>query len=139
MANTVKITKKDYFTKVIDLLNGALDFGFNPDEDVDAVIAFCEKEIATLDKRSAKAKETAAAKRAANDDLYDAVAAVLPAEFTSIDDITALVDFPEVTRAKVANRLGKLAANGAAEKGEMSVTGTDGKSKKIVAYRAVTA
>ena len=139
MANTVKVTKKDYFTKVIDLLNGALDFGFNPDEDVDAVIAFCEKEIATLDKRSAKAKETAAAKRAANDDLYDAVAEVLPAEFTSIDEITALVDFPEVTRAKVANRLGKMAANGVAEKGELSTSGADGKSKKVVAYRAVSA
>ena len=137
MANTVKVTKKDYFIKVIDLLNGALDFGFNPDEDVDAVIAFCEKEIATLDKRAAKAKETAAAKRAAADELYDAVAAVLPADFTSIDEITALVDFPEVTRAKVANRLGKLANAGVAEKGELSVTGTDGKSKKIVAYRAI--
>ena len=136
MANTVKVTKKDYFAKVIDLLNGALDFGYNPDEDVDAVIAFCEKEIATLDKRSAKAKETAAAKRSANDELYDAVAAVLPADFTSIDGITELVDFPEVTRAKVANRLNKLAAAGVAEKGEMSVTGADGKAKKVVGYKA---
>ena len=81
MANTVKVTKKEYFTKVINLLNGALDSGFDPDEDVDAVIAFCEKEIATLDKRSAKAKETAATKREAADELYNAVAAVLPAEF----------------------------------------------------------
>ena len=139
MANTVKLTKKDYFNKMIDVMNGALDFGYDPDADVDALIAFCEKEIATLDKRSAKAKETAAAKRAAADELYDAVAAVLPAEFTSIDGITALVDFPEVTRAKVANRLNKLASNNAAEKGEMSVTGADGKAKKVVAYRAVTA
>ena len=137
MANTVKVTKKDYFTKVIDLLNGALDFGYNPDEDVDAVIAFCEKEIATLDKRSAKAKETAAAKRSANDELYDAVAAVLPADFTSIDGITALVDFPEVTRAKVANRLNKLAAAGVAVKGDISVVGADGKAKKVVGYKAV--
>lgn len=133
---TVKVTKKDYFTKVIDLLNGALDFGFNPDEDVDAVIAFCEKEIETLDKRAAKAKETAAAKRAANDELYDAVAAVLPAEFTSIDEITSLVNIPEVTRAKVANRLNKLAAAGVAVKGEIATTGSDGKSKKVVGYKA---
>lgn len=133
---TVKVTKKDYFTKVIDLLNGALDFGFNPDEDVDAVIAFCEKEIETLDKRAAKAKETAAAKRAANDELYDAVAAVLPAEFTSIDEITSLVNIPEVTRAKVANRLNKLAAAGVAVRGEIATTGSDGKSKKVVGYKA---
>lgn len=133
---TVKVTKKDYFTKVIDLLNGALDFGFNPDEDVDAVIAFCEKEIETLDKRAAKAKETAAAKRAANDELYDAVAAILPAEFTSIDEITSLVNIPEATRAKVANRLNKLAAAGVAVKGEIATTGSDGKSKKVVGYKA---
>ena len=137
MANTVKITKKDYFAKVINLLNGALDFGFDPDEDVDAVIAFCEKEIATLDKRAAKAKETAAAKKAANDELYDAVAAVLPADFTSIDEITAAVDFPEATRAKVANRLNKLAAAGVAVKGDISVVGADGKAKKVVGYKAV--
>lgn len=133
---TVKLTKKDYFAKVIDLLNGALDFGFNPDEDVDAVIAFCEKEIETLDKRAAKAKETAAAKRAANDELYDAVAAVLPTEFASIDEITSLVNIPEVTRAKVANRLNKLAAAGVAVKGEIATTGSDGKSKKVVGYKA---
>jgi hypothetical protein len=137
MANTVKITKKDYFTKVINLLNGALDFGFDPDEDVDAIIAFCEKEIATLDKRSAKAKETAAAKREAADELYEAVAAVLPVDFTTIDEITAMVDFPEVTRNKVSNRLSKLAVAGVAEKGEISVTGADGKSKKVVAYKAI--
>ena len=137
MANTVKVTKKDYFTKVINLLNGALDFGFDPDEDVAAVIAICEKEIATPDKRSAKAKETAAVKREATDELYNAVAAVLPAEFTAIDDITALVDFPEVTRNKVSNRLSKLAAAGVAEKGEISITGADGKSKKVVAYKAI--
>ena len=135
MANTVKVTKREYFGKVIELLNGALDFGYNPDEDVDAVIAFCEKEIDTLDKRAAKAKETAAAKKAAADELYDAVAAVLPADFASIDEITGLVDFPEVTRAKVANRLNKLAAAGAAVKGELSVTGADGKAKKVVGYK----
>lgn len=135
MANTVKVTKREYFGKVIELLNGALDFGYNPDEDVDAVIAFCEKEIDTLDKRAAKAKETAAAKKAAADELYDAVAAVLPKDFASIDEITGLVDFPEVTRAKVANRLNKLAAAGAAVKGELSVTGADGKAKKVVGYK----
>lgn len=136
MANTVKVTKREYFGKVIELLNGALDFGYNPDEDVDAVIAFCEKEIDTLDKRAAKAKETAAAKKAAADELYDAVAAVLPADFASIDEITGLVDFPEVTRAKVANRLNKLAGAGTAVKGELSVTGADGKAKKVVGYKA---
>ena len=131
----VKVTKKDYFTKVIELLNGALDFGFDPDEDVDAVIAFCEKEIAALEKRSAKAKETAAAKKAESDPLTEAVAAILPADFTGVDDIVALMNDPEITRGKVQYRLTQLVKAGAAEKGELAVV-VDGKNKKIAAYRA---
>ena len=136
MANTVKVTKKDYFTKVIDLLNGALEFGYDPDEDVNAVIEFCEKEIATLDKRSAKAKETAAAKKAEADTLTEAIAAILPADFTSVDDVVALMNDEEVTRGKVQYRLTQLVKAGTAEKGEITVT-VDGKSKKIAAYRAL--
>lgn len=131
----VKVTKKDYFTKVIELLNGALDFGFDPDEDVDAVIAFCEKEIAALEKRSAKAKETAAAKKAESDPLTEAVAAILPADFTGVDDIVALMNDPEITRGKVQYRLTQLVKAGTAEKGELAVV-VDGKNKKIAAYRA---
>lgn len=136
MANTVKVTKKDYFTKVIDLLNGALEFGYDPDEDVNAVIEFCEKEIATLDKRSAKAKETAAAKKAETDALTEAIAAILPVDFTSVDDVVALMNDEEVTRGKVQYRLTQLVKAGTAEKGEVTVT-VDGKSKKIAAYRAL--
>ena len=136
MANTVKVTKKDYFTKVIDLLNGALEFGYDPDEDVNAVIEFCEKEIATLDKRSAKAKETAAAKKAEADALTEAIAAILPMDFTSVDDVVALINDEEVTRGKVQYRLTQLVKAGTAEKGEITVT-VDGKSKKIAAYRAL--
>ena len=136
MEKTAKLTKKDYFNTIINLLNGALDFGFDTDVDVNDVIAFCEKEIATLDKRSAKAKETAAAKKAEGDALTETIAAVLPAEFASIDEVVAIVNDPEITRAKVQYRLNQLAKAGTAEKGELTVN-IDGKNKKIAAYRAV--
>ena len=138
MSNSIKLTKKDYFEKVIALLNGALDFGFNPEDDVDAVIAFCEKEIDALDRRSARAHEKAEQKRAEPDALYDAIADTLTADFQAIDDILNLVsDQPEVTRGKVSNRLAKLAKDGRAEKGDIMVAGADGKSKKAVGYRAI--
>ena len=53
--NTVeKMTKKETFEMIIDLVSG-LDV-----EQVDTVIEFCEKEIAALDRKAEKAKETAA-------------------------------------------------------------------------------
>ena len=65
--NTVKLTKKDYFNGMIAFLNGdACDIP------VADMVAFCDKEIASLDTRAAKAKERAAAKRAEGDDLMDA-------------------------------------------------------------------
>ena len=136
MTNT-KTTKKDNFNAIITALNGALDFGYDPDFDVDALIEFCEKEIATLDKRSAKAKETAAAKKAEADALTEAIAAVLPADFTTIDDVVALMNDPEVTRGKVQYRLTQLVKSGVAEKGELSAAGADGKTRKVAAYRAL--
>ena len=58
--NTVKLTKKDYFNGMIAFLNGdACDIP------VADMVAFCDKEIASLDTRAAKAKERAAAKRPA--------------------------------------------------------------------------
>ena len=50
---TVKITKRDRYSEIIACLTAA---GASAD-----LIAFCEAEIAALDKKSVKAKEAAAA------------------------------------------------------------------------------
>ncbi len=129
--STVKVTKKDNFNALIAYLTDS-----TAEVDVDALVEFCQNEIALLDKRSAKAKETAAAKKSEGDALTEAIAAVLPADFTTIDDVVALINDPEVTRGKVQYRLTQLVKAGTAEKGEVA-TSVDGKTKKIAAYRAV--
>lgn len=108
---------------------------FNADLTDTDVVDFCDKEIAALDKKAAKAKEVAAKKRVEGDALTDAVRAVLTAEPQLIADITAQIEGDDVTVAKVQNRLTNLAKNGEAVKSEVTVPGVDGgKTRKLVAY-----
>lgn len=136
-----KITKRDMYEAIKGLANsGALHMqDFNEDISDSAVAEFCEKEIALLDKKAAKAKETAAKKRAEGDELTDAVRAVLsPDEFQSIADVAAQIEGEDVTVSKVTYRLTQLVKNGEAEKQEISVAGGEGqKSRKIMAYRLI--
>ena len=125
MAN--KITKKEMYTNIMNLL-----------KDNDAIVAFCEHEIELLDKKAVKAKETAAKKRAAGDELTEAVASVLTDEFQTIADVTAQIEGEDVTSAKVQYRLNALVKAGEAEKGEVVIEGGEGKkARKVVAYRLV--
>lgn len=124
---TNKITKKEMYTNIMNLLS-----------DNEAIVAFCEHEIELLDKKAVKAKETAAKKKAAGDELTDAVASVLNDEFQTIADVTAQIEGEDVTNAKVQYRLNALVKAGAAEKAEVTLEGTDGKkARRVVAYRAI--
>lgn len=106
----------------------------------DAEIAeFCDNEIALLDKKAAKAKERAAAKKAEGDELTAAVAAVLTDELQPIADIAAQISGEDVTVAKVTYRLRTLVENGVARKEQITVAGGEGqKARKIMAYAIVT-
>ena len=136
-----KITKRDMYEAIKGLADsGALHMqDFNDGINDAAVAEFCEKEIALLDKKAAKAKETAAKKKADGDELTDAVRAVLsPDEFQSIADVAAQIEGEDVTVSKVTYRLTQLVKNGEAEKQEISVAGGEGqKSRKIMAYRLI--
>ena len=102
----------------------------------DEIVEFCEKEIAALDSRAAKAKERAAAKREAGDELQTAVLAALTDEFSTRAEVTERVEgIQDVTVAKVGYRLTQLVKNGQAVKDEASVTGEDGKAKKATVYK----
>ena len=103
--------------------------------DTDGIVAFCDKEIATLDTRAEKAKERAAEKRAEGDELQAAVLAALTDEPASRQEVTDRIEGEDVTLAKVGYRLTALVKQGLAVKEEIAVTGEDGKSKKIAAYR----
>ena len=118
-----------------EILNGILDGTI----DRETLVTFCEKELASLEHKAEKAKERAAAKREAGDELQGIVAGVLTADFASREAITDLVKAtdPEATLGKVGYRLTKLVEAGMAQKAEATVETADGKKKKITVYALV--
>lgn len=133
---TTKITKRERFESIKALCEyvGSVE-GF----DIDGIVEFCDKEMATLANRAEKAKERAAEKRAQGDELQVAVLNALTDEFATRADVFERVMAmegvdPETTIAKVGYRLTALVNAGKATKGEASVVGEDGKTKKLAAY-----
>lgn len=134
-----KITKREMYEAIKGLAeSGALHMtDFNEAISDEDVAEFCENEIALLDKKAAKAKETAAKKRAEGDELTDAVRAALSEDtFEPIADIAARIEGEDVTISKVTYRLTQLVKNGEAEKSEVEVAGGEGqKKRRIMGYR----
>jgi glutathione S-transferase len=132
-----KITKREMFEAIKETFEtGECKF------DAATVMAFCDKEIASLDAKAAKAKERAAAKKAEADVLMDQVRDALTGEFQTIADIAAAVAEvnADATVSKVTYRLTKLVEAGDAEKTDVTVPGVDGaKARKVKAFRAVEA
>ena len=128
-----KITRKQMF----EIIKAGMETG-EISVPAETVIAFCDKEIASLDAKAAKAKERAAAKKAEADELIGQVEDALTEEFQTIADIVVKVAEvnADVTASKVTNRLTKLIASGVAEKAQVTVAGVDGgKSRKLQGYR----
>jgi hypothetical protein len=134
-----KITKKTQLNALIALIAAAQIAGVDGDFDFEGLTAYCTNEIGLLDKKAAKAKENAAAKKAEKDELCLAVESVLTGEFQTRQDVADQIEGEDVTVAKVGYRLTKLVELGVAEKSEVSVPGAEGKARKVVAYRLATA
>lgn len=98
----------------------------------EVVIDYVDTTIAQLDHKAEKAKETAAKKRAAGDELRAVVKAALTDELQAIDAIAATVAETEedITKSKVTARLTQLVKAKEAYKEQISVDG-----RKIMAYR----
>lgn len=130
-----KITKREMFEAIKETFEtGSCKF------DAATVMAFCDKEIASLDAKAAKAKERAAAKKAEADVLMGQVEGVLTGEFQTIADIAAAVAEvnADATVSKTTYRLTKLVEANVAEKTQVSIPGTDGgKTRKVQAYRLI--
>lgn len=131
-----KITKKQMFEGMVAYFRGE-------DTDIsDAQFAeFCEAQIADLDKKAAKAKERAAAKRAEADKLTEVVFDTLTDEFKTIAEIAEAVagvltedEAAEVSTQKITARLTKLVKAGDVEK-EQVTRGIEGKKKKSMGYK----
>ena len=130
-----KITKREMYEAIKETFEtGSCKF------DAATVVAFCEKEIASLDSKAAKAKERAAAKKAEADVLMDQVEDALTDEFQVIADIAATVAEAnaDATVSKIQYRLNKLVENQAAEKTQVTIPASAGsKARKVMAYRLI--
>ena len=128
-----KITKREMFEAIKETFEtGTCKF------DAATVMAFCDKEIASLDSKAAKAKERAAAKKAEADVLMDQVRDALTGEFQTIADIATTVAEvnADATVSKVQYRLSKLVENQVAEKTQITIPATEtSKARKVMAYR----
>lgn len=130
-----KITKREMYEGI-----KAFVAGDACEIEIADIIAFCNKEIAALDTKAAKAKERAAAKKAEADVLMGQVEEALTDEFQVIADIAATVAEvnPDATVSKITYRLSKLVEAGVAEKTQVTIPATEGsKARKVQAYRAV--
>ena len=128
-----KITKRAMFEAIKETFEtGSCKF------DAATVMEFCDKEIASLDAKAAKAKERAAAKKAEADVLMDQVRGTLTDEFQTIADIATAVAAvnPDSTVSKVTYRLTKLVEAGEAEKTQTTIPASEGsKARKVQAYK----
>ena len=95
----------------------------------DEVIAFVEKQIASINNKNEKAKARAAAKRAEGDALRGEIEAVLSSEPMTVNDIVEAVEWEGLTPAKVVARMRQLVAEEKAVKGSATVEG-----RKLVTY-----
>lgn len=95
------------------------------------LVEYCEKELAKLDKKNAKAKERAAEKRAIGDELQADVLAAINGDPQTRDDILAAVieatGDEELTVGKVQSKLNNLVEAGKIAK--CKVKTEDGKTK----------
>ena len=112
-----KMTKKEMYSLIAELCADNAD-----------VVAFCGDEIAKLDAKAAKAKERAAEKRAAGDELYAEVVAAVTSTPATADTIYAenFADVEDLSVAKVRARLSQAVKNGVVAKETIKV---DGKNK----------
>ena len=108
----IKVTKRERFNQIVDVLSGV--------DGTDELVVFVQDQIELLDRKAAKAKETAATKKA-EDALLPVVEAALTDELSTIADIVARIDMEDMTAAKAASRLNKLVALNKAEKGTVKV------------------
>ena len=111
-----KITKAMVLTAIKEADLTKVDFG-------------AEVTLAQLAAKAAKAKEKAAEKKAAADELQEKVASVLTDELQPAEDIAAQIEGEDITKGKVVNRLSKLIEAGVAVKEAVKVEGS--KTKKM--------
>ena len=97
----------------------------------DEVLEMVSKEVAALDRKNLKAKERAAAKRAAGDELRARVQAVITdaAEPITVNGILEALNDDELSAAKITARTKQLVNDGVINREMVRING-----RKLTAY-----
>lgn len=139
-ATTKKITKKEMYTALLAVLDYAEDAGLALSDDItyEGLRGFTNHEIELLDAKTAAAQKRAAQKKADGDELREKVFSVLSTDdFMPIADIVKALDDPDVSAQMVTSRLTQLHKLNRVERDMVPTTTSDGKTKKLSAYRAI--
>lgn len=132
MANTEKLTKKDFYAAIKEFIVMSEETKVG-NLDAEEVIAFIDKTVEQIDTKAAKAKEKAAEKRSEGDEIFKAVVEVLTGELQTIDEITeavvAATGDEEITKSKVTARLTKAVKDEVARKEQVKVD-----TRRVMAY-----
>lgn len=116
MANTEKkVTKRENLEAIIEIINAS------DAENAEELAAVIEKIIEQDAKKAAKAKERAAEKKAEGDELRAQIQGLITTEYQTADAIVEQIGDPEVTKAKVVNRIGQLVKLGIVQKDEVKI------------------
>lgn len=105
-----KITKRDNYEELSTIV------AESNSEIKEELLAFIEKEIASIDAKAEKAKAKAAEKKANGDELRDIVQSLLTDELQTADAILVQIDGEDLTIAKIRARLTQLVNAGIAVK-----------------------
>ena len=125
-------TKTEKYQMIEDILNTV------DGENIDMLIEFVQKEQAALARKATKAKEKAAEKKTEIDELGNVVLSVLNGEPKTRDEVFALVEFEDVSVAKVGARLTRLVDLGLIQKSEVKSVSASGKKTTRMAYSLIT-
>lgn len=124
MGEKKKMTKKEYFEAIIEVLS--------KDNHTD-LINFCQDQIVLLDNKSKKAKEKAVEKKANGDALRQLVQDTLTQEYQTISEIYSKIENQEqYSKAKVTSRLTQLVKAGLADKTDIKTENRTVKGYKLV-------
>lgn len=127
MADTIKMTKVDYFEQLAGIVE-ASDV-----ENKEDILKFIQGSIETLENRKRAAQERAEKKKTEPDELSDAVKAVLTNELQTADAIAAQIEGEDVTKQKIVSRLTKMVNAGTVRKDTVK---TEDK-RKVMGYALV--
>lgn len=122
MEQEKKMTKKDYYSEIKEIIEKT-----NIAEK-DELIEFIDKQVSQIDAKAEKAKERAAEKKVAGDEIRETIKSLLTNEYQTADEITSKINDEEITRAKVIARLTQLVNLNEAEKTDIKTE--DGKNLK---------